>query len=89
MDFLFMACNAICLGMGILLVFWQHYHRQTKGLQLRYILIALAAGYIFYWFDVSVISQNAILFYIVNTAIPILLLLVLLRIFWPHPGQTS
>lgn len=88
MDFLFMACNAICLGMGILLGFWQKYH-QTKGLQLWHFLAAIAAGYVFYWFDVGVISQHSYLFYVVNTAIPILLLLLLLRIFWPHPGQES
>ncbi|NLW10703.1 MAG: hypothetical protein GX028_01635 [Clostridiaceae bacterium] len=85
MDYLFFASNSVCFAVTVLLLFWRmsKYH---SGLLIRHWVIALLAGIVFHLLNQYIFSRIVFLYFIINAAVPIMLLLVLFWLFWTHEG---
>jgi hypothetical protein len=82
MDYLFFASNSICFGFIVLLLFWRMSHR-FSGLLLRHWIISILSGVVFYLLNQMIFSKIAILYFLINAAVPLLMIVLLFILMWP------
>jgi hypothetical protein len=83
MDYLFFISNSICFAASVLLLFWRMGHNHS-GLLLRHWVIAILTGVIFHILNQYIFSRLAVMYFIINIAVPIMFLVILFWLFWPH-----
>lgn len=81
MDYLFFASNSICFGLIVLLLFWRLSHK-LSGLQIRHWIVSILAGMVFYLLNQTIFSKIAVLYFLINAAVPILMIALLFILMW-------
>lgn len=82
MDYLFFASNSVCFALIVLLLFWRM-SQHHSGLLLRHWVISILSGMVFYVLNQNIFSQLAIFYFLINTAVPVIMLILLFALMWP------
>ena len=85
MDYLFFVSNSVCFAVTVLLLFWRM-SKDHNGLLMRHWIISVLAGIVFHLLNQYIFSRIVFMYFVINSAVPVTLLLVMFWLFWNHEG---